>query len=77
MAQLMNEPLKPEHVKDRLLGHWGASAGLAFCYTHCGIGSWGAPGGAVSENGRLRQGAGGYPRSDRRRSVLMLPTLSS
>ena len=27
----------------------------------CGIGSWGAPGGAVSENGRLRQGAGGAP----------------
>jgi hypothetical protein len=23
---------------------------------HCGIGSWGAPGGAVPENGRLRQG---------------------
>jgi hypothetical protein len=23
-----------------------------------GIGSWGVPGGAVSENGRLRQGAG-------------------
>ncbi|MBA4065522.1 MAG: phosphoketolase [Isosphaera sp.] len=31
---LLREPLKPEHVKDRLLGHWGASPGLAFCYTH-------------------------------------------
>src|SRR6476659_5762759 len=31
---LLKEPLKPEHVKDRLLGHWGASPGLAFCYTH-------------------------------------------
>ena len=39
----------------------------------CGIGSWGAPWGAVSENGRLRQGAAGPP--GRRSSVLMLPTL--
>src|SRR4051812_19861463 len=31
---LLKEPLKPEHVKDRLLGHWGASPGLAFAYTH-------------------------------------------
>ncbi|HVL14312.1 MAG TPA: hypothetical protein VM529_17200, partial [Gemmata sp.] len=31
---LLKEPLKPEHVKDRLLGHWGASPGLAFCYIH-------------------------------------------
>lgn len=33
---LLREPLKPEHVKDRLLGHWGASPGLAFCYIHLG-----------------------------------------
>src|SRR5215212_11488063 len=31
---LLKEPLKAEHIKDRLLGHWGASPGLAFCYTH-------------------------------------------
>ena len=31
---LLKEPLKPEHVKDRLLGHWGTSPGLAFCYIH-------------------------------------------
>ncbi len=31
---LLREPLEPEHVKDRLLGHWGASPGLAFCYIH-------------------------------------------
>jgi xylulose-5-phosphate/fructose-6-phosphate phosphoketolase len=31
---LLKEPLRPEHVKDRLLGHWGASPGLAFCYIH-------------------------------------------
>ena len=31
---LLQEPLKPEHVKNRLLGHWGASPGLAFAYIH-------------------------------------------
>ncbi len=31
---LLREPLKPEHVKNRLLGHWGASPGLAFVYIH-------------------------------------------
>jgi xylulose-5-phosphate/fructose-6-phosphate phosphoketolase len=31
---LLREPLKAEHVKKRLLGHWGASPGLAFCYVH-------------------------------------------
>jgi xylulose-5-phosphate/fructose-6-phosphate phosphoketolase len=31
---LLRASLKPEHVKDRLLGHWGASPGLAFCYIH-------------------------------------------
>jgi len=31
---LLREPLKPEHIKNRLLGHWGASPGLAFCYIH-------------------------------------------
>jgi xylulose-5-phosphate/fructose-6-phosphate phosphoketolase len=31
---LLKEPLKAEHIKDRLLGHWGASPGLAFIYTH-------------------------------------------
>jgi len=33
---LLREPLRPEHVKERLLGHWGASPGLAFCYLHLG-----------------------------------------
>ena len=27
---LLKEPLKPEHIKNRLLGHWGSSPGLAF-----------------------------------------------
>ncbi len=31
---LLKEPLKPEQVKNRLLGHWGASPGLAFAYVH-------------------------------------------
>src|SRR5947199_4749939 len=31
---LLKEPLRPEHIKNRLLGHWGASPGLAFTYIH-------------------------------------------
>ena len=31
---LLKEPLKPEHIKSRLLGHWGTSPGLAFIYIH-------------------------------------------
>ncbi|MDD5364082.1 MAG: phosphoketolase family protein [Gallionellaceae bacterium] len=31
---LLREPLKPEHIKHRLLGHWGSSPGLAFGYVH-------------------------------------------
>jgi xylulose-5-phosphate/fructose-6-phosphate phosphoketolase len=31
---LLREPLKPEHIKQRLLGHWGASPGLSFAYLH-------------------------------------------
>jgi xylulose-5-phosphate/fructose-6-phosphate phosphoketolase len=31
---LLKESLKPEHVKNRLLGHWGSSPGLAFAYLH-------------------------------------------
>ncbi len=31
---LLKEPLKPEHVKHRLLGHWGSSPGLSFIYVH-------------------------------------------
>ncbi len=25
---LLREPLKPEHIKNRLLGHWGSDPGL-------------------------------------------------
>ena len=31
---LLSEPLKPEHIKKRLLGHWGSSPGLSFMYLH-------------------------------------------
>src|SRR6478752_8421285 len=31
---LLREPLKPEHVKLRLLGHWGASPALSFIWAH-------------------------------------------
>ncbi len=31
---LLRAPLRPEHIKQRLLGHWGASPGLAFMYVH-------------------------------------------
>ncbi len=32
---LLREPLKPEHIKPRLLGHWGTTPGLNMIYTHC------------------------------------------
>ena len=31
---LLLEPLEPHQVKNRMLGHWGASPALAFAYTH-------------------------------------------
>ncbi|MBY5781517.1 phosphoketolase family protein [Rhizobium leguminosarum] len=31
---LLREPLKPEHIKPRLLGHWGTTPGLNFVYAH-------------------------------------------
>ncbi len=31
---LLAEPLRPEHVKPRLLGHWGTSPGLNLVHTH-------------------------------------------
>ncbi|MGZ6144159.1 MAG: phosphoketolase family protein [Myxococcales bacterium] len=30
----MREPLRPEHIKPRLLGHWGTSPGLSIVYAH-------------------------------------------
>ncbi len=31
---LIREPLRPEHIKPRLLGHWGTSPGLNLIYVH-------------------------------------------
>jgi xylulose-5-phosphate/fructose-6-phosphate phosphoketolase len=31
---LLEEPLKPEHIKPRLLGHWGTCPGINFTYAH-------------------------------------------
>src|SRR3984957_10219326 len=31
---LLSEPLRMEHVKPRLLGHWGTTPGLNFIYAH-------------------------------------------
>ena len=39
---LLTEPLRPEHVKPRLLGHWGTTPGLNLIYAHLNrvIKSW-------------------------------------
>jgi xylulose-5-phosphate/fructose-6-phosphate phosphoketolase len=31
---LLREPLRIEHIKKRLLGHWGTSPGLNLIYVH-------------------------------------------
>src|SRR6516162_6266241 len=31
---LLTEPLRPEHVKPRLLGHWGTTPGLNLMWAH-------------------------------------------
>src|SRR5688572_33479137 len=31
---LLKKPLKKEHVKPRLVGHWGTTPGLNFIYVH-------------------------------------------
>src|ERR1043165_8092024 len=33
--ELLRKPLKLEHVKPRLLGHWGTTPGLNFIYVQC------------------------------------------
>jgi len=32
---LLTQPLQKEHIKPRLLGHWGTTPGLNFIYVHC------------------------------------------
>lgn len=31
---LLREPLRPDHIKPRLLGHWGTAPGLNLIYAH-------------------------------------------
>jgi xylulose-5-phosphate/fructose-6-phosphate phosphoketolase len=31
---LLREPLKPEQIKNRLLGHWGSDPGQSFTWVH-------------------------------------------
>jgi len=31
---LLREPLRPEHFKNRLLGHWGSDPGQTFTWVH-------------------------------------------
>src|ERR1700709_1174143 len=31
---LLRQPLRPEHIKPRLLGHWGTTPGLNLVYAH-------------------------------------------
>jgi xylulose-5-phosphate/fructose-6-phosphate phosphoketolase len=31
---LLRDPLRPEHIKPRLLGHWGTTPGINFVHTH-------------------------------------------
>ena len=31
---LLREPLRPEHCKNRLLGHWGSDPGQTFVWVH-------------------------------------------
>jgi xylulose-5-phosphate/fructose-6-phosphate phosphoketolase len=31
---LLRDSLRPEHIKPRLLGHWGTSPGLSLIYVH-------------------------------------------
>ena len=31
---LLKRPLRHEHIKPRLLGHWGTTPGLNFIYAH-------------------------------------------
>ncbi len=34
---LLEEPLRPEHIKDRLLGHWGTAPGINLIYAHLNL----------------------------------------
>ena len=70
---LLREPLGPEHVKPRLLGHWGTTPGLNFLYTHLEPRD---PGARPRRDLRLRAGPrrargrrAGVPRGDVQRAL--------
>ena len=60
---LLREPLQPEHVKPRLLGHWGTTPGLNLLYAHLNriIRSRG-PGGHLRHRSRARRSRAGRQR---------------
>ena len=57
---LLREPLRPEHVKPRLLGHWGTTPGLNFIYAHLNrvIRNWDLDAIYVMRPGPRRAGGG-------------------
>ena len=65
---LLAEPLRPEHVKPRLLGHWGTTPGLNLIYAHLNrvIGNW-EPERDLSR--RSQHGRQYLPRGDKYRAV--------
>ena len=64
---LLKEPLRPEHVKPRLLGHWGTTPGLNFVYAHMNrvIRDWG-PRCDLCPRAWPRRAGGGRERLSRR-----------
>ena len=70
---LLREPLAPEHIKPRLLGHWGTSPGLSFIYAHVSrlIRHTGQQAIYLAGPGPRRPGAGG------RRATWRAPTARS
>ena len=55
---LLKQPLKREHIKPRLLGHWGTTPGLNFIYVHLNriIKGAGSPGAVYHRPGPWRSG---------------------
>ena len=51
---LLKQPLTKEHIKPRLLGHWGTSPGLNFIYDASGLAMSRGPSGKVVHS-RSRQ----------------------
>ena len=67
---LLREPLRPEHIKPRLLGHWGTSPGLSLIYVHLNrlINERDANVIYLAGPGPRRPGAGGHRPTSRART---------